>query len=428
MERIEYLESILASETKLMGVVRDELIEVRERYGDERRTQIVDALGELTMHDLVAEEDQVVTLSRLGYIKRCSPGEWRMQHRGGVGKRGMNTRAEDFVVSLFIANTHSILLVFTESGKVYPLNVYEVPEAGRTARGRPIVNLVPVGDDRIAAVVSVREISDEEEGNAPDLMFVSRNGLIKRTPLWAYKNLRSGGMNACGVAEEDALVVVRKIEKGDGDVMLLTRGGKCIRFHLDEVPQFGRTARGNKGIKLSKTDVVVDAVILPPAAGDDEQDEDFTEDEVEVEEATDLDEDHDEETLLTVTELGYGKRTRYDHYRRQRRHGKGILSFKASDRTGLVVGAAKVISEDQLMLVTDTGRVIRIGAGSVSLYGRVTQGVRLMRLDAGERIVDLARIEDPEEADELESADAEEAENTENIEIADQEEEPSEQE
>ncbi|MFT4621493.1 MAG: DNA gyrase subunit A [Myxococcota bacterium] len=414
LTRIAALSAILADESLLMGVVKGELLEIRETYGDERRTRIVDARGELTMHDLVAEEDQVVTLSHLGYIKRCSPDEWRQQHRGGMGKRGMNTRAEDFVTSLFIANTHSLLLVFTRSGKVFPLNVYEVPQAGRDARGRPIINLVPVEDgDRVTAVVSVRALEVAEGEPAPDLLFVSSSGLVKRTPLTAFRNLRAGGMIAAGVADDDTLVVVKLVQSGElCSVMLLSSNGQCIRFPWDDVPEYGRSARGNRGIKLEGDDLVVDAVLLPawetPTLDDDLDDDDDDVDEVdEVEDDSEDDAEDgelvvDEVSLLTVTELGFGKRTRFHKYRAQKRNGKGLLSFRVGDDTGGVVGAVPVGPEDELMLVTDTGRVIRIEAASVSQYGRVTKGVRLMRLGDGERIVDMARYteSDDDEGDE----------------------------
>jgi DNA gyrase subunit A len=395
----------LADENVLMGVVTDELILVRDAYSDERRTRIVDARAELTIHDLVAEEDHVVTLSHLGYIKRCSPDEWQMQRRGGMGKKGMNTRNEDFVTSLFIANTHDILLVFTTSGKVYPLPVYQVPESGRGAKGRPIINLVPVdGDENIAAVVSVREIDTDEVS----LMFVSRQGIIKRTVMQAYKNLRTGGMIACGVADGDELMRVRVVPHAEEvDVMLLSKGGLCIRFPWTEVPEYGRSARGNRGMRLRKGDVVVDAVTIPGSGLS------LDEEEIEIEETTSEEttsEDGVPDTtdlsagdmaLLTVTALGYGKRTSYEQYRSQRRNGKGLLSFRTSDATGEVVGALKASSDHQIMLVTDTGRVIRIGVGGVRVQGRVTKGVRLMRLHKDERIVDMAKLlEDEEESSE----------------------------
>jgi DNA gyrase subunit A len=413
MEMIAELEAILGSEQRLMEVVKEELVEVRERFADPRRTRILDAHTELSMHDLVAQEDQIVTLSHAGYIKRCKPDEWRMQKRGGMGKRGMSTRQEDFVSSLFVANTHSLLLVFTDQGTVFPLPVYDVPETSREGRGRPIINLVPVPEaERVAAVVSVKDLDDE----ALSLLFVTREGLVKRTALTQFRNLRLGGMRAAAVAEGDALVLVRVIERTDVDVILFSRGGKCIRFGLAGVPEYGRTARGNMGMALADGDVIVDAV-LAPAAGDpldtldaldpveggeapppDEEPEEVVDD------AADAPADAEGEaedvgvTLLTVTELGFGSRTALSAYRLQRRNGKGILAFGLSEATGAVVGAVEAHADDQLMLVTDTGRVIRIGAGSVPVRkSRTVKGVRLMRLEPGERVVDVERIMDVEE-------------------------------
>lgn len=382
-------EEILGSETVLMGVVSDELVDVRDRFGDERRTRIVDARGELSIHDLVAEEDQVVTMSHLGYIKRCKPDEWRMQRRGGTGKKGMNTRSEDFVTSLFIANTHDLLLVFTNQGRVLPLPVYELPESGRGAKGRPIVNLVPMRDgERVASVVTVRslKISDDEseekedgsedievqDSTGPHLLFISRGGLVKRCTLEAFKNLRKGGMIAVGIADGDELLAVRLVENEDDHIMLLTMNGQCIRFDQSQVRVMGRSARGNKGIELVGDDEVTDAVLVP-------RDEDSK--------------------LLTVTQRGYGKRTEFAEYRTQNRNGKGIISIKTPSESGKVVGAVQVSEEDQLMLVTDTGRIIRISVSEVRTIGRNTRGVRMMRLQPKEMIVDMARIEEPEEDD-----------------------------
>jgi DNA gyrase subunit A len=397
LKMIADLEEILASEPRLMAVVKGELVEIREKYSDERRTRIVEARSELTMHDLVAEEDQVVTLTRRGYIKRCSPDEWRMQRRGGAGKVGMATRDEDVVTSLFIANTHSTLLVFTSSGKVYPLAVYEVPEAGRSARGRPIVNLVPVAEDeRIAAVVTIR---DDETINTA-LLFVSREGLVKQTPLTAFKNLRTGGMIACDVAEGDGLVVVRKVLGKEHHVLLFSRDGRCIRYLWDEVKEVGRSARGTRGIQLASDDAVVDALVVPsylPVPSEDQEEEELESvDEMPTLENTELppEPEGEDPLLLTATELGFGKRTSLEEYRIQGRYGKGILSFRVNKKTGKVVGALLVRPEHQVMLATDTGRVIRIGAGEVRRVGRVTQGVRLMRLDVGERIVDMVTVDE----------------------------------
>jgi DNA gyrase subunit A len=313
-----------------------------------------------------------------------------------MGKKGMSTRDEDFVTSLFIANTHDTLLVFTTRGKVYPLQVYEIPEAGRAAKGRPIVNMVPVDkDEKIAAVVSVREFDTDEMS----LMFVSRQGIIKRTVMQAFKNLRTGGMIACGVAEEDELMIVRFVPHDvPVDVMIFSRGGRCIRFPWNDVPVYGRTARGNRGMRLRKGDEVVDALTIPAMNAEPPEEDVPESEEEEVEDnKEELVLEQDERTLMTITEFGYGKRTRFGKYRVQRRNGLGLLSFKTDKATGNVIGAVKVCDEDQLMLVTDTGRVIRIGSSSVRVLSRVTKGVRLMRLDDKERIVDMARILEEEE-------------------------------
>ena len=397
------LQDILGSEARLRDVVKGELIAVRDRYGDARRTRIVDARSDLTLHDLVAEEDHVVTLTQRGYIKRCSPSEWRMQRRGGAGKQAMATRDEDFVTSLFIANTHDTLLVFTATGKVFPLPVHEVPEAGRAARGKPIVNLVPVEDDPIAAVVS---IGDDEPADTA-LVFVSREGLVKQTPLVAFKNLRSGGMIACDVADGDRLVIVHKVEGRDHHLMLFARGGRCIRYVWDEVKEVGRAARGTRGIALDDTDEVVDAVVLsadmPSSGGDEDEDEAAAPDVETTLESADLGADPAADAdsdigpmLLTVTELGFGKRTHFAEYKLQGRYGKGVLSFRVTGKTGQVVGAVIVTPDQQVMLVTNSGRVIRIRAGDVRRVGRVTQGVRLMRLEPGEVIVDMAVVDETE--------------------------------
>ncbi|MBX2797258.1 MAG: DNA gyrase subunit A [Myxococcales bacterium] len=406
LAKIAEYQAILGSEELLMGVVSTELRDVQTRFSDDRRTDIIDARGELTMHDLVAEEDQVVTLSHLGYIKRVQPDEWRMQRRGGMGKKGMDTRDEDFVTSIFVANTHAVLLVFTTSGKVYPLNVYEVPATSRTARGKPIINLVPVGkDEAIAAVVSVREIADDDRR---DLLFCSKQGLIKRTPLSAYKNIRQGGLIAAGVADDDELCVVKLLNPDDElDVLLLTQAGQCIRFPKagpKGAPVFGRSARGNKGISLADDDYVVD-MLLVPMDGASESIADDADDEIEDEAVVDVEEDDAMEdeagtTIMTVTELGYGKRTPLDRFPPQGRNGKGVISHRTGEGIGGVVGGRHVARDNQVMLVTDTGRVIRISAAEVRLVkSRGSKGVRLMRLDQEEHIVDMALlpVDDDEE-------------------------------
>jgi len=425
LERIAGLEEILGSETVLMDLVKSELVAVRDQYADDRRTRIEDAADELTVRDLVAEEDQVVTLSHLGYIKRCRPDAWRMQKRGGVGKRGMATRDEDFVTSLFVANTHDHLLVFTDRGIVLPLPVWQLPETSRDAKGRAIVNLVQIPEEeRVAAVQTVRDADSLDEDDPRSLLFVSRSGLVKRTPLSAFRNLRSNGMRATAVTDDDALLRVLLVEDLDQHVMLFSKGGKCIRFPLSDVPAYGRTARGNLGMKLMDDDVVVDAVLAPIQDLDAlDLDDEALEDGVVEDEALASDAEDDglqsedealaepwDTTLLTVTENGFGTRTPFGAYRVQGRHGKGIISFRTGDKTGDVVGAVEVRPDDQLMLVTDTGRVIRFLAGTVRVTAsRNVQGVRLMRLGDEERVVDVERIEetDDEPLDEADEASAE---------------------
>jgi DNA gyrase subunit A len=402
---IREYEAILGSEQRLMDVVTGELQQIRDRYADERRTRIVDTRSELSIRDLVAEEDQIVTLSHLGYIKRVDPAEWKTQKRGGVGKKGMETREEDFVKSIFVANTHAILMVFTTAGKVFPLNVYEVPEGGRTARGKPIVNLVPVAPgERIAAVVSVREVADDDPR---DLLFCSKQGLVKRTGLSQYANIRHGGLIACGVAEGDELRAVKLLDPDhDVDIMLLSRHGQSIRFPKGGekgAPIYGRSARGNLGMKLVGDDEVVGMLLVPSIGGE------VTEEvEAEPDDAPVVEDDTGEEpdtTLLTVTSLGFGKRTPLGEYRLQGRNGKGIIGHGTGGDIGELVGGAEVRRDDQLMIVTDTGRVIRLVAGTVRfVVGRNSKGVRLMRLEPGERIVDLellppASEDEPAEVD-----------------------------
>jgi DNA gyrase subunit A len=319
--------------------------------------------------------------------------EWRSQRRGGVGKKGMRTRDSDFVKSIFIANTHSVLLVFTTAGKVFPLNVYELPESGRNAKGRPIINLLSIPkDEEISGLVTLESDDGRISGDDDSyLLFISRKGLVKRTATKLFLNLRQGGMIACGVADEDALLTVRRISVAETHVMMLSKEGKCIRYDISDVPSFGRSARGNRGMALSPTDEIIDALLVPPQAHGSAEDEEENEDEF-------LNDDSAPgTTLLTVTELGYGKRTPFHQYRLQGRYGKGVMSYRTSATTGSVVGALEVANEDEVMLVTNTGRVIRISASSVRMVGRVSQGVRLMRLEAKEKIVDITRIEDEDE-------------------------------
>jgi DNA gyrase subunit A len=365
MALIDWLRAILASEEKLKEVIRTELTAVRDAFQDERRTRIMDDGSTLTIHDLVAEEDQVVTLSHKGYIKRTSLTEYRMQRRGGAGKTGMSTRDEDYVQDIFIANTHSALICFTDRGRCYRVSVLEVPEASPTARGRPLVNMIQLGpDEKVASVVSIKDFQSDN-----DLIFCTRKGLIKRTDLAAYANVRAGGLEACDILEGDSLLSVQLAPR-DVELMLTSREGQCVRFPGEQVRPMGRVARGVRGIDVGEGDEVVSLSVLP-ADG--------------------------EGVLLTATSGGYGKRTVLSEYPAHNRGGKGVIDIQTDERNGGVVGCTVVKERDQVMLITDTGRLIRMGIRDIRMVSRNTKGVRLMRLEEGERVVGMTRLPEADE-------------------------------
>jgi DNA gyrase subunit A len=365
LSKIAYYESLLANDNLLMQVVKDELMEVRDQFGDARRTEIVDSRSELNILDLVAEEEQAITLTVRGYIKRTSLSLYQEQRRGGFGKKGMKTRDEDEVTEIFVANTHAKLLIFTTHGLVYSLPVYEVPESGRQAKGKPIVNLVNLdGDDDIAAVLTIREFTDEQ-----DLIFCSRKGLVKRTRLSDYKNIRQSGLRAYDCADGDELFTV-KLARPDQQIFIATAEGKCIRFAPEDVRHMGRVARGVRGMKLADTDVIRELCILS---------------------------EDDDSLLLTITENGFGKRTKLDEYRVQGRGGQGIKNIQPDPKIGPVVGSLEVHDDDKIMLITDTGRVIKIPVINIRQTGRATMGVRVMRVEDDERIVSIARVVEMED-------------------------------
>lgn len=360
MERIAYYMEILSDDVKLMAVVREELIEVRDAFGDMRRTVIVDSRSDLNILDLIAEEEQAITLSMAGYIKRVSLDNYQDQRRGGFGKKGMNTRSEDIVREITIANTHASLLVFTINGQVFRVPVHAIPEAGRHARGKPIAHLVELDKgDEIAAVLTIREFEEDM-----DLVFCSRKGLIKRTQLSLYKNIRTSGLRAYDCGDGDNLFTV-VLAKPDQELLIATAWGKSIRFPGSDVRRMGRVARGVRGMKLAEGDEIRGLEVL---------------------------DDDDSLLLLTLTENGYGKRTVLDEYRLQGRGGQGIINIKTGERNGAVVGSMQVQDEDRIMLITDTGRVIKIPVTNIRVTGRNTMGVTLMRVEDGERIVSIARV------------------------------------
>jgi DNA gyrase subunit A len=360
---IKKLAEILASEKLLMGVIVDELKEIKQRYGNERRTEIVKEVEEITLEDVIAEEDMVVNISHSGYIKRNPTSLFRIQRRGGKGKMGMTTREEDFVSSLFIASTHSYIFFFTDRGKAYPLKVYDIPQAGRAARGKAIVNILKIASgERITAFLPVREFT---EGKA--IVMATKKGIIKKTDLMSFSNIRSGGIRAVSLAQDDSLISAR-LSGGKMGIFVGTRQGKAIRFSEKDVREMGRQARGVKAMKLAKDD---HAVAMET-----------------IEEGT---------TMLTVTERGYGKRTNISEYRCQSRGGSGIINIKITGKNGPVVGIVQVRDTDELMITTNRGKIIRIAMKGVSVIGRSTQGVRLMGLEEDEKITGIAHIAEKEE-------------------------------
>lgn len=367
------LRDILDSRDRQMQIIKSELDEMVDRFGDERRTEIVYAAEEFDIEDLIAEEDMVVTISHEGYIKRMSPRAYRVQNRGGRGVTGMKTKEEDFVQHLFVASTHSYLMFLTSKGKCYWLKVYRIPEGERAARGRPLVNLLQIDqDDQICAIVSLREFSDDQY-----LFTATRRGIVKKTVLSAYQNIRRDGIIALKIHEDDDLIGAAIIEE-DQDITLITRNGHSMRFNEDEVRQMGRVSTGVKGIGLREGDEVVDMVVV---SSPDSQ-------------------------LMTICENGYGKRTEQSEYPRKHRGGMGVIDIKTTDRNGPVVACKEVMSEDEVMIVTQNGVLIRTEVNGISTVGRNTQGVRVINLGEGDRVIDMTRVPKGEDDAEIEAGEA----------------------
>ena len=358
------LKAILASKRRRMTIIKRELAELADKYGDERRTEIAGEIVDFSLEDLIAEEEVVVTVSHEGYTKRMPVDTYRRQRRGGRGVAGMATKEEDWVEHLFVASTHDYILFFTARGRVHWLKVHLIPQTGRAARGRPIINLIRISkDDRVAAMVPVREFREDEY-----LLFATRKGLVKKTSLAAYANVRSSGINAISVVDDDELIDVQ-LTGGEHEVVLATRKGKAIRFHEREVREMGRVAQGVRGIALGRGDQVVGLVVV-----------------------------RDEAALLVVTEKGMGKRTKISQYRMQRRGGKGVINVRLSPKTGKVVSIREVRDEDELVLITRKGIVNRQRVKEIRETGRNAQGVRLINLDAGDQVMDVARVVSEREA------------------------------
>jgi DNA gyrase subunit A len=361
LQLIERLRAILASDRLLMQIIVDELRAVKENYGDERRTEIIEGeAGDISIEDLIAEEDMAITVSNTGYIKRTAITEYRNQKRGGKGRIGMRTKEEDFVSHLFVASTHAYIMIFSDKGRAYWLKVYEIPDVGPGGKGKSIANLVSMEEgERIAAMLAVKTFDDDKF-----IMMGTRRGVVKKTPLSAFSNPRAGGIIAMGVEDADSVIAVQ-VTDGSSEILIGTRDGMAIRFGEDDVRSMGRTAYGVRGITLRDDDYVVGMEAVKP-----------------------------EGTLLTVTEHGYGKRTEIDEYRVQARGGVGTINISTSDRNGQVVGVVYVQSGDEILLITQQGMILRMQTDAMRAIGRGTQGVRLIDIEDDDRVVAVAKLDE----------------------------------
>ncbi len=361
---ISYLRDLLANSSKLFALIKDDMVEIKKQYGDARRTDIVPDEGEVNMEDLIADQSCIITISHGGYIKRVPVSTYRAQRRGGKGVAGMDTKEEDYVEHVFIASTHDYILFFTAGGRIYWEKVYEIPEGSRASRGKALVNLLNVqSGEHIAAMIRVREFADNLF-----LLMATKKGVVKKTNLKAFSNPRRDGIIAIAIDEGDELIGV-KMTTGSDDIVLATRLGMSIRFHESEMRDQGRDTRGVKGITLREEDRVENLEIVDPKA-----------------------------TFMICTENGYGKRTGFDEYRLQHRGGSGLIAIRTSERNGLVVGAHAVQESDALMLITAQGQTIRMPVSDVRVISRVTQGVRLINLDAGDKLVSATTVEPDDDA------------------------------
>lgn len=366
---IEQLRGVLESRPRQFALIKQQLLDLRERYGDERRTQILDESVEFDIEDLIAEEDMVVLITHGGYIKRMSVSLYRRQRRGGRGSVGIETKEEDFVEHLFIGSTHDYILFFTNTGRCHWKKVHEIPEAGRYSRGKSIVNLLSLSEgERITAFVTTKRFPTDRY-----LMMATRKGVIKKTELAAFANPRRGGIIAISLDEGDTLIDAQ-VTDGTNDIILAKSSGKAIRFHEKDVRPMGRGARGVRGVTLEKDETVIGMVVVKR-----------------------------EGTLLVVSENGYGKRSPISEYRVSRRGGKGIITMRCTPKTGKLVGIKEVVDEDELMIVSQKGMIIRVPIKGVSVIGRATQGVRLKVLEEGDKVVDLARVVSQESEGEAEA-------------------------
>jgi DNA gyrase subunit A len=372
LSQINHLQEILANETLRMKIITDELLELKERYGDKRRTQIVLAADEFTMEDMIADEPMVITISHAGYIKRTPLIEYRTQGRGGVGSRGVSTKEDDFTEHLFVASMHNYLMIFTENGKVFWLKVYAIPEGSKTSKGRPIQNLIQIdSDDKARAVINVKNLDDADYVNNNFLIMCTQKGTIKKTSLEAYSRPRQAGINAITINEGDRLLDVA-LTNGSNDIVLALKSGMAIRFDESRVRPMGRVAAGVRGISLSAPDDEVIGMVCI---------------------------NRSDAQLLVVSEKGFGKRSSIEDYRRTGRGGKGVKTFNISDKTGHIVAIKEVTDSDELMIINKSGIIIRMEVSDLRVMGRATQGVRVIRLNENDQISSVAKIEKLEESE-----------------------------
>jgi len=362
----EYLRSILADEALRMKIIKDELVEVRDKYGDERKTEIIFAADEMSIEDLIADDEVVVTVSHAGYIKRTNLSEYKVQNRGGVGSKGSKTRDNDFLEHLFVATNHNFLLIFTEKGKCFWMRVFEVPEGNKVSKGRAIQNLINIEpDDKVLAIINVKDLRDDEYINNNFIVLCTKGGIIKKTSLEAYSRPRQNGIIAINVREGDTLLDA-KLTSGSMEIMMALKSGKSIRFNESKVRPMGRNASGVKGVTLADdTDEVVGMIAV----------------------------DSEEDNVLVVSEKGYGKRSPVADYRVTNRGGKGVKTISVTEKTGNLISIKNVTDADDLMIINKSGLVIRLRVADLRVMGRATQGVRLINLKGNDGIAAVAKVE-----------------------------------
>lgn len=374
MKFIKYCEDVLANESLQMGIIKDETMEMKEKYGDDRRTEIKPSAEEFNPEDFYADEDVVITISHLGYIKRTSLTEYKTQNRGGVGMKGSATRDEDFIEHIYVANMHSTMLLFTQNGRCYWLKVYEIPEGSRASKGRAIQNVINIEpDDKIKTYLNVRNLKDEDYVNNNYIVLGTRKGIIKKTSLEAYSRPRTNGVIAITVREGDELLDA-VLTNGNSEILLAGRKGRCCRFDESDARALGRTASGVRGINLDDDDEVVGMITYDPTA-----------------------EDAAAHSILVVSEHGYGKRSDFDEYRKTNRGGKGVKTLNITEKTGSLVAMKNVTDENDLMIINRSGLTIRMAVSDIRVAGRATQGVRLINIKDGDSIAAVSAVNKSEE-------------------------------